>query len=102
MTDAALREVNTEVRDGMRISWDAPIPMSDGTVLRADIFQPINEGRFPVIMSYGCYAKGLSFQEAYSAQWERMTQDFPEIMQGTSNRYQCWEVVDPERWVPDG
>ncbi|MNZ70499.1 Cocaine esterase [compost metagenome] len=23
-------------------------------------------------------------------------------MQGTTNKYQCWEVIDPERWVPDG
>ena len=24
--------------DGMRILWDVPIPMSDGVVLRADVF----------------------------------------------------------------
>ena len=102
MTDAVVHEMQTEVRDGMRITWDAPIPMSDGTILRADIFRPLDESRCPVVLSYGCYAKGLSFQEAYAAQWERMTKDFPEIMDGTTNKYQCWEVVDPERWVPDG
>ncbi|MDT0353790.1 CocE/NonD family hydrolase [Pseudonocardia charpentierae] len=102
MTDAALRDADTEVRDGMRISWDVPVSMSDGTVLRADIFHPVDEGRYPVIMSYGCYAKGLSFQTAYKAQWDRMVQDFPEITEGTTNKYQCWEVADPERWVPDG
>ena len=102
MADAALREVLTEVRDNMRISWDVPIPMSDGTILRADIFRPVDESPCPVIMSHGCYAKGLSFQEAYAAQWERMTRDFPEITQGTSGKYQCWEVADPERWVPGG
>jgi predicted acyl esterase len=102
MTDAALRQVDAEVRDGMRISWDVPIVMSDGTVLRADMFGPPEEGRFPVVMSYGCYAKGLSFQAAYTAQWERMVQDFPAITEGTTNKYQCWEVADPERWVPDG
>lgn len=92
----------TLVQDGMRITWDTPINMSDGTVLRADIFQPEIKGKYPVILSYGCYAKGLSFQEAYSGQWEVMTRDFPEIMERSSNKYQCWEVVDPERWVPDG
>ena len=102
MADAALREVLTEVRDNMRISWDVPIPMSDGTILRADIFRPTDENPCPVIMSHGCYAKGLSFQEAYAAQWERMTRDFPQITQGTSGKYQCWEVADPERWVPQG
>ena len=102
MADAALHEVLTEVRDNMRISWDVPIPMSDGTILRADIFRPTDENPCPVIMSHGCYAKGLSFQEAYAAQWERMTRDFPQITQGTSGKYQCWEVADPERWVPGG
>jgi predicted acyl esterase len=102
MTDADLREIPVEVRDGMRISWDVPISMTDGTVLRADIFLPEGDGSWPVVMSYGCYAKGLAFQEAYAAQWDRMTTDFPEIMEGTSNKYQCWEVVDPERWVPNG
>jgi hypothetical protein len=26
----------------------------------------------------------------------------PEIEQGSSNKYQNWELLDPERWVPDG
>ena len=77
MADAALREVVTEVRDNMLISWDVPIPMSDGTILRSDIFRPADANLCPVIMSHGCYAKGLSFQKAYAAQWERMAQDFP-------------------------
>ena len=43
----------SEVRDGMRIDWDVPIPMEDGIVLRADIYRPIKEGRYPVLMNYG-------------------------------------------------
>jgi len=90
-----------EVKGGMKISYDIPITLSDGTVLQADVFQPIKEGPFPVIMSYGCYAKGLSFQEAYKGQWDVMTRDFPGIMDDSTNKYQCWEVVDPELWVTD-
>jgi predicted acyl esterase len=91
-----------EERDGMRISWNVPVRMSDGTVLRADLFLPLREGAYPAIMSMGCYAKGLRFQDAYKAQWDRMVQDFPDIMQGTTNKYQTWELADPERFVPDG
>jgi hypothetical protein len=29
MTEADLREIPVEVRDGMRISWDVPIVMTD-------------------------------------------------------------------------
>ena len=31
-----------------------------------------------------------------------MIASFPEVAEGTSNRYQVWELVDPEKWVPDG
>ena len=85
----------------MKIDWDAAIPMDDGVVLRADVFRP-DTGRHPVILSYGPYAKGLAFQEGYGANWNRLVKAAPEVLEGSSNRYQCWELVDPEKWVPDG
>lgn len=91
-----------EVRDGMQIDWDAPIKMDDGVVLRADVFRPVGDGRYPVIISYGPYAKGLSFQEGYKSNWARLTKAAPEVLEGSSNKYQNWELVDPEKWVPDG
>jgi hypothetical protein len=86
----------------MRIEWDLPIPTDDGIVLRADVYLPVEPGEYPVLMSYGPYGKGLAFQEAYRPQWEYMIEHYPEVGEGTSNRYQNWEVVDPEKWVPDG
>lgn len=86
----------------MTIDWDVPITMADGTVLRADVFRPEGGGPVPVILSHGCYAKGLEFQDHYGAQWHRTVTDFPEILEGSSNTYQVWEVTDPERWVPRG
>jgi uncharacterized protein len=91
-----------EIRDGMQIEWDAPIPMDDGLVLRADVFRPVGEGKYPVIMTYGPYAKGLAFQDGYKSAWTRMIRSYPEVAEGTSNKYQSWELVDPEKWVPDG
>lgn len=92
----------TEIRDGMQISWDVPIPMDDGIVLRADVYAPIEEGRFPVILSYGPYAKGVPFQEGYPRQWKLMTEQHPDVEAGSTNKYQNWEAVDPEKWVPHG
>ncbi|MEW6124210.1 MAG: CocE/NonD family hydrolase [Pseudomonadota bacterium] len=91
-----------EVRDGMRVEWDAPIPMPDGTVLRADIFRPLDDGQYPVILHYGPYAKGLHFEDGYKSAWTRMIASFPEVLEGTSSVYQSWELCDPEKWVPDG
>ncbi|MCU1683982.1 MAG: peptidase [Amycolatopsis sp.] len=39
--------------------------MTEGTVLRADVFRPADEGRHPVIMTHGPYAKGLEFAEGH-------------------------------------
>ena len=92
----------SEIRDGMRVEWDVPIAMDDGLVLRADVFRPLADGRHPVILTYGPYAKGLAFQDGYPSAWQRMVAEHPDVPAGSSNKYQSWEVVDPEKWVPDG
>ena len=46
--------------------------------------------------------KGLAFQEGYPSAWQRMVAEHPDVAYGSSNRYQNWEVVDPEKWVPEG
>ena len=92
----------SETRDGMRIDWDVPIAMDDGVVLRADVFRPLDDVPVPAIVSYGPYAKGLAFQDGYPSAWERMASTHPDVTAGSSNAYQNWEVVDPEKWVPDG
>jgi uncharacterized protein len=91
-----------EVRDRMRIDWDVPITTDDGIVLRADVFRPVADGQYPVLLSYGPYAKGLAFQDGYPTAWQRMIEQHPDVGAGSSNRYQNWEVVDPEKWVPHG
>ena len=96
---AVLHE-RTEVRDGMRINWNVSIPMDDGLVLRGDVFRPVKDGKYPVILTYGPYAKNLAFQDGYPSAWNRMVEKHPDVSAGSSNAYQNWEVVDPEKWVP--
>ena len=91
-----------EQKDGMHIEWDVPIRLADGIIIRADIFRPISQGQYPAILTYGPYAKGLPFQVGYKTAWTRMITAYPEVAEGTSNKYQSWELVDPEKWVPDG
>jgi uncharacterized protein len=89
------------VASAMRIDWNVPIPMDDGVVLRADVFRPAGSGRYPAIVSYGPYAKGLAFQDGYPEQWAKLA-EHADVLAGSTNKYQSWEVVDPEKWVPDG
>ena len=102
MSESPDVKARTEIRDGMKITWHQPIPMDDGIVLRADVFAPIADGKYPAILTYGVYAKGLAYQDGYPHQWKKMVEDHPEILEGSTNKYQNWEVTDPERWIPHG
>jgi len=51
--------------------------MDDGLVLRADVFRPVKEGRYPVILSYGPYAKGSPSRTAIPAHWQRNGRKHP-------------------------
>jgi predicted acyl esterase len=97
-----MSELRSDVRDGMRIDWDVPITMDDGLVLRGDIYRPPDDARHPVILTYGPYGKWLHFEDLYTDQWRRMVEEHPDVPAGSTNKYQNWEVVDPEKWVPDG
>lgn len=92
----------SEVRDGMRIEWDVPIMLSDGLVLRADIYRPDSADSVPAIVSHGPYAKGQTFAAGYAQAWAKLTADYPEALEGSSTRYTAWELLDPDQWVPHG
>ena len=59
------REIS-DIRDGMRIDWDMPITMDDGLKLRCDIYRPIADCKYPVIMTLGPYGKWLHFDDGTS------------------------------------
>lgn len=65
------------------------IPMRDGTELKADIFRPAKEGRYPVIMSMTAYMKDRPWF-------------VPSNHEGNPGPYQVWETPNPEDWVPWG
>jgi predicted acyl esterase len=86
----------------MSVDWDVEIAVSDGSVVRADVFRPAAAGRYPALMNYGPYGKGLPFQVGYSKQWESLVSQNSEVLRGSSAKYANWETADPERWVPLG
>ena len=88
--------------EGIFIEWDVPIEMDDGLVLRADVYRPTGDAPCPVILSHGPYGKGLSFQEGYPSAWDIMAENHPDVTEGSTNRFQNWEVADPEKWVREG
>ena len=82
-TSAEISE-RSETADGMRIDWDVPVPMADGTILRADVFRPDDEGVYPVLMTLGPYGKGLAFQEGFGPMWQQLISAHPDAAAGST------------------
>ena len=74
-----------DIRDGMRTDWDVPRKMDDGVVLRCDVYRPIKDGKYGVIMTLGPYGKFLHFNEIYEEQFVRMSEDFTEVPSEPTN-----------------
>lgn len=89
-------------RDGMMIEVDLPIVMDDGVTLRCDVYRPDDDKKYPAILTYGPYSKGMHFSQGYPQFWERIKKCYPEILENTSAKYFNWETVDPEKWVNQG
>ena len=87
----------------LRVEKDVAIAMGDGNVLRANVYRPASEGRFPVVMAHGVYGKDVHFADAFKPQWDNLLKLHPDLIRnGSTGKYLRWETVDPERWVPDG
>jgi uncharacterized protein len=87
----------------MLVENDVPVPVNDGHRLRANIYRPPTDGRYPVLMSMGIYGKDVHFADAYKPQWEKLQTLNPGLCRdGSTGKYLRWEKIDPERWVPEG
>ena len=96
-------DTRTTVEQGLVFERDVALAMADGTLLRANVFRPEAPGRYPVVMAMGAYGKDVHFEDAFHPQWQVLKRIYPELdSEGSTGCYLRWEVVDPERWVPDG
>jgi len=89
---------------GMIFEHNVAVKMSDGRVIRANIYRPDKPGKFPVLMLMGPYGKDTKYDDvpAYKTSWARIIAKFPDLTKKSSCRYLRFEAPDPERWVPEG
>lgn len=73
----------------LKIEKDVDVPMRDGARLKADVFRPDGDGKFPAILNLGPYQKDKLWIP-------------PEALEEKANPYMNWETVNPEWWVPRG
>jgi predicted acyl esterase len=71
------------------VEKDVDIPMRDGARLKADVFRPAADGRYPAIMNLGPYQKDKLWIP-------------PENLEERPNPWMNWETANPEWWVPRG
>jgi uncharacterized protein len=97
-----MRKTLSVVQDGMKIDWDAVIPVDDGSALAADVFRPNDDRQHPVLLAAGPYGKGLAFLVGFPHQWHELSTNHADALADSSNKYQVWEYPDPEVWVKHG
>jgi predicted acyl esterase len=87
----------------MTIEWDVAVPTSDGTVLRANVFRPLDGAPAPVIMSMHPYGKDDI--AARSRSGRRLNFQYHAFPQPDPIRFSTltgWESPDPAFWVEHG
>ena len=82
---------------------DVEVAVSDGTILRVNVFRPEGDGRYPVIMCAHPYGKDNlpkrgPFGYRPPPQYHMLRQ--PESV--TFSAWTTWESPDPAYWVPRG
>ena len=45
-----MSESGSEPTHHIQVERNVPVPMRDGTILRADVYRPRTQGRFPVLL----------------------------------------------------
>ena len=86
----------------MLMERNTGIPMRDGAVLRGDVFRPKDDGKFPVLMTFGPYGKDVPLREFMQEAWDAIEKFYPDIIANSSLKNLVWKTPDPESWVPDG
>lgn len=82
---------------------DLPVPMRDGTLLRANVYRPPGEGPFPVILSAQPYGKDAlprsrGRRSTFPFQYRIMRQPSPVRISTLTS----WEAPDPAWWAAQG
>src|SRR4051794_1065460 len=58
-TDAEARNAARRARSGIEKLTDVEIPLRDGAHLLADVYRPVADGRYPVIVRLGIYGRAF-------------------------------------------
>ena len=96
-------QFTVDIKSGqMLLDHDLDVPMRDGAQLKANVFRPLGEGRYPVLMTFGPYGKDIHFSQHQPAPWKNLQETAPEVFEQSTGKFMVFETPDPEAWVPHG
>ena len=82
-----------------RVERDVAVPMRDGVVLRADVYRPQRDGRFPVLVYRTPYGKHHA-AESYQIHLKAVARGYVVVLQDVRGRYasgRAFRSVSPGR-----
>ncbi len=71
------------------VEKDVDVPMRDGARLKADVFRPYGDEKYPAILNLGPYQKDKLWI-------------VPPNLEEAQNEWMNWETINPQWWVPRG
>lgn len=78
------------------VTQNVAVPMRDGVILRADIYQPSGEGPFPVLLYRTPYSKSDA-ATAYRTHLRAVARGYAVIIQDVRGRYASGGIFEPYR-----
>jgi len=72
---------------GAVIEYDIEVPMRDGVLLRADVYRPIGDGPWPVIVARTPYDRTISIEILILDPWAAVRRGFIAVVQDTRGRH---------------
>jgi len=81
--------------NGVITEKDVPITMSDGTILRADVMRPDQDGAFPVLVELTPYNKNGSVAQSYDYLQKRGYVQVIVDVRGTGSSQGTWDSTGP-------
>ena len=100
---AFAQEMTSTAEPTLRFDKNVDIPMSDGLRLKANVYRPLKDGKYPVILALAAYGKDNSWREYFPQAFKEELAVNPGLCQnGSECKHLPYEAPDPERWVPKG
>ncbi len=87
----------TPLTEPLVFEKDTPIQLRDGTTIYTDVFRPVGDGPFPVVVGWSPYGKTSGTSKLYT-----MMRWMVGVDQSKLSGLMKWEAVDPMRWCPRG